>query len=592
MKKTLALFLCLLLLSCTGQTGSTPIPTETPVPTVTPSPTETPAPQHALCGNPVKTLYVAGEFFDATGLYVICADGAIALHTELELPDEPLTAGMTEITLGFRGVSFTCPVTVVEGTAQDAFVSRVSEAEKERAQTAFVRNAQARDMGNRDAEPFAVLCALENPCPDGHVRSRVELVQYIDYHVFYGIESVIVFFDYAVADAEEEVNALYRESGLIAGTASVQMHDTGAGAFQILLRYYRDAFWCAPQYSVNGAYLTPCRKTSERTSFTSPRVTEDGVTVFTTNQAVYALTQGWSIAPVADSPAQALIERADEILTVYGDDAWTDMEKLYHVYLYFADHCVYDSVGDTEAGDVPDPELEPDLLMAQLVSFRADGPLLYGNGACYGFAKAAALLLTLEGFDVTRVVAIEQGCVGRGVFHEGDPFISSHSYLYVHLDGRDLLFDPTFAFAGTSMFGKANVVWYRTPCICLSCEEHRQVYDQFDPDRYAASEAYHPADGSLLGMLTYDGTHGLLVNSKEDGEAYLDAMQTVLAQTDAEYLVTTVLLNAAAFSWDEARAYADILHDVMGHDGYRYVDTPMLIGDQWYYCAMLTAQRD
>lgn len=485
--------------------------------------TKTPDPSgYRLAGQAIKSLYVAGEYFDPTGLYLLSGEEPGEPITEgLTVPQEPLQAGMTEVTLFYRENAFSCPVTVLAGKGAVSFISRVTGKQEQKALEEFLLRSGSECLPNRDAEAFAVSRMLPNPCPDGHIQNRQQLADYMDYHVFYGLGSATVFFDYPCPDPEEELNDLYFRSRLIAGTAALQLHDAGGGVWQILLRYYRDQLFLPQSEGLTGTYLSPYRKQSSRSSYTSPRVRENGITVFTSDQAVYALMQGYDIAPVPGSPAEEAVIRACEILRDYGDESWNDMERLYHILLYFLDSTDYDHSGDNAAGAVPDPELEPDLFVSRLLSFRAEGPLFYGTSACYGFAKAAALLLSLEGFELTRVVSRESGVSGRSICLKNllgsyQDVISTHSYLYVRSGGKDLLFDATYSYAGTVPFGSVTADWFRDPCLCLSCPEHREVYTKLETDWYALSEAYRPGSGARLNEVRMDGGAGLLLQNRKE----------------------------------------------------------------------------
>ena len=578
MKKTSLLFLICLMIQLLGGC-STALPTkeaslpsasipetERLTPSTAPSATEDSSSGKAvisLGGHPVKTLYLAGEFFDPTGLYGIISSpeqDSEQIRTDIVCPQEALTAGTKEVTLSLEDRQFSVPVTVLEG-AGATFTSRTTAKEEEASLERFLSGSDSRVLPNRDAEPFAVLNALPNPCPDGHVTSRDALAAYVDYHVFYGISSVVVWLDYPYTDIEEELNDLYLRSSLVAGTAALSVHDPGTGPLQILLRYYRDLLLEPRREDLKQSFCTPFRKLSSRSAYQSDRVRDDGLTVFTSDQAVYALTKGYDITPVPGSPAEEIIRRAGEVLTQYGDESWSDMERLYHILLFFLDHVSYDHPGEGIAGRVPDPEREPDLLVARLTSFRAEGPLLYGSAACYGFAKAAALLLSLEGYELTRVLAKEPGVPGRSICETtligtyGD-VIGMHSYLYVKMDGKDCLFDPTYSYAGTLSFGADEAAWFRAPCLSLSLSEHREVYTTLLPDLYGSSEAYEPGSGvRLKELLLAEGT-SMLLQSREDLDHFWEALAGEIQDSGSPYAAAVAIVSTSLMSRREIQEEA------------------------------------
>ena len=81
---------------------------------------------------------------------------------------------------------------------------------------------------------------------------------------------------------------------------------------------------------------------------------------------------------------------------------------------------------------------------------------------CYGYAKAYALLLSMEGLDVKRVVAQEKNDTGRSGFNFNAQTgqyteYHMHSYNYVKINGFDYLSDVTYSCAGRVTFGSVNV---------------------------------------------------------------------------------------------------------------------------------------
>ena len=564
-------------------------PPETIPPETAPPETE-PAdnPNCRLGGQPVKTLYVAGEIFDPTGLYVYdCEDASVPFIAKgLKYSQEPLQAGMTEIALSYAGCEFSCPIEVLPGDGIPAFVSRVPEEQEQQALADFFARSGAQSLPNRDSEPFAVQQPLPNPCPDGHVHNLDELAEYVDYHVFYGIGSVTVWLDYEYSDPEQELNRLYWRSELLGGMAALQLHDPGSGPMQILLRYYRDQLFYIPRAQSADQYLSPFRKTSSRSSFSSPRIREDGISVFTTDQAIYALIKGYDIAPAEGSPAKAAIRRAYEILTVYGDENWSDMDRLYHILLYFLDNAGYDDASSSIAGDVPDPELEPDFYSSRLVSFRPDGPLMYGATACYGSSKAAALLLALEGYQVARVVSSENTISGRRITQ--DKQIRTHSYLYVRINGEDLLYDVTYSYAGT---GTAHC--FRDPCLCLSYNEHRELYRGFQRDWYSARNDYRPSSRDRMNEIRLDdGTTGMLLKSKAEWDAFMGVLgQQILAQQGESASATVIVTKQVFGDRRKARQAAlDFCDDYSSH--YSVSLEGSSFSGKEYYTLMITLKKD
>ena len=166
---------------------------------------------------------------------------------------------------------------------------------------------------------------------------------------------------------------------------------------------------------------------------------------------------------------------------------------------------------------------------ARLISFKAEGPLLYEVGACFGYAKAAVLLLGLEGIETHRVVAFDYRLSGRSCLpYFSGSRIALHSYLYLRIDGYDYIYDPTYVgesslSVGDSVTGeRVFLSIYRDFCIGLTFDEHRKIWGGPYPDKdvYAASDEYNPGSYRYLTEFTYDGTHDLIFSTAEEARDY------------------------------------------------------------------------
>ena len=520
--------------------------------------------------GPVKTVYVAGETFDATGLLMktVSPSGKVeACFGPDSVPDEPLTAGQTSVDVLFGGKTYPVGITVVEGTA-GSFQSFYTNAEAEKKQSDF--SSQVQTMPNRTFQSFDALNMLQNPHPDGQVENLDELTDYLDYHLFYGIGSVILHAYCGDEAFEIELGKYYYRSKLCASFAAVQYQPLGNGWMQVLFRYYPDDWlFCPGDGALTSEFLSvPFFEPSEKrdSDYRFARLdSRNGITVWSSDQLVFALSKGYDVSPVSGSPAEAVINKAKSILIRLNGDDLTAFEKMYNISLWFVRNVQYDHTGEVLASHVCDFEMEPDQFSARFVSFRAEGPLFYGNSVCYGFAKANTVLLALEGLDVTRVVGKDKQTKGRspyifdndtGAYEE---IFSIHSYNYVTIDGKQYLSDPTFAYAGNLQMDADKATWYRNFCVGLSKEDHANVYKDYEPDAVSSSPDYDPGSFNQLTAFTYPSGSGLssaTVRSEQELRDYVAYLKSASEQSSCAYCSAAIPVAKSAFGQAELQELA------------------------------------
>ncbi len=512
--------------------------------------------------EPVKTVYAAGETFDTTGLYMKTVSPSWSVESRFgpdEEPSEPLTAGQTSVDVLFGGKAYPVSVTVVPGNA-NAFRSFYTNAEAEQKLADF--SAQVQTVANKTFQSFEILNKLPNPHPDGYVADLNELTDYLDYHLFYGIGSVILHAYCGDEAFEKELDGYYYRSKLCASFAAVQYQPLGNGWMQVLFRYYPDDWLFCPG---DGAYTSeflsvPFFEPSEKrdSGYRYARLDgKNGITVWSSDQLVFALSNGYDVSPVSGSPAETVVNKAKSVLKDLNGDDLTPFKKMYNIALWFVRNVQYDHTGEVLASHVCDFEMEPDQFASRFVSFRAEGPLLYGNSVCYGFAKANTVLLALEGLDVTRVVGKDKQTKGRspyifdtelGAYEE---IFSIHSYNYVTVDGKQYLSDPTFAYAGNLQMDADKATWYRNFCVGLSKEDHANVYKDYEPDAVSSSPDYNPGSFNQLTAFTYssaDGPRPATVRSEQDLRAYISYLKTASANSSSAYCSACIPVSGSAFT--------------------------------------------
>ena len=405
---------------------------------------------------------------------------------------------------------------------------------------------------------------LPAPASLDRAASREELLAIADYHAFYRESGFTVTLGYPASDAEEELTYLARTSDLLPSLCSVS-GSLSAGVLTVSLIFYPETYLVSPRDVVQATVLGG-ENTLPKGEDTLPGINaENGVSVWDTDQLSYALAHGYAVSPIAGSPAAELVEAAQTILSDIVDDTMTDRQIAYRVYRWLVENAAYDYNGDRQASRSLDAAYKPDMIPARMASFRAEGPILHGIGVCFGYAKAAAVLLGLEGLDVTKVVSFAiRGYleyVGGRAWAFGDT-IEVHSYNYIRIDGYDYLFDLSFAKDGKLQVRRSDDISVTDTvgatkdfCVGLSKEEQCTYYSEFPDDPYADSSDYNPGSFHYLSAITYDGTHSLLLNTQAEAQAYYDYLLANEFSGAAEYRTVTLFFAAGAYSQSQLNAF-------------------------------------
>ena len=405
---------------------------------------------------------------------------------------------------------------------------------------------------------------LPAPASLDRAASREALIAIADYHAFYREGGFSVTLDYPASDAEAELTYLARTSDLLPSLCSVS-GSLSAGVLTVSLIFYPETTLVSPRDVVQATVLGG-ENTPPNGIDTLPGIDlENGVSVWDSEQLSYALSHGYAVSPIAGSPAAELVEAAETILKSIVDDTMTDRQIAYRVYRWLVENAAYDYGGDRQASRSLDAAYKPDMIPARMASFRAEGPLLYGIGVCFGYAKAASVLLGLEGLDVTKVVSFAiKGYleyVGGRAWAFGDT-IEVHSYNYIRIDGYDYLFDLSFAKDGKLQVRRSDDLSVTDTlggtkdfCVGLSKEEQCTYYSEFPDDPYANSSDYNPGSFHYLSAITYDGTHTLLLSTQAEAQAYYDYLLANVFTGEPEYRTVTLFFAAGAYSQSQLNAF-------------------------------------
>ena len=403
-------------------------------------------------------------------------------------------------------------------------------------------------------------------------ETRAELLEIVNWHAFYRESGFSVTLGYAASDVDEELNYLWRNSDLLASQCSL-FGTLENGVLTVDLKFYEEKYLATPRYTTPAEYIG-VETTPPTGAETFPGLDpEHGVSVWDSEQACYALAHGYAISPIPGSPAQSIVNVAKTILAEIVDDSMTEWQIAYRVYLWLMNHAVYDQAEHWAGGATlrkADVAKESEAISSRLISFKAEGPLLYEIGACFGFAKASVLLLGLEGIELRRVVAFDYTLPGRScILPRNGSSIAIHSYLYLRVGGYDYIFDPTHVGESTLTVGSKKISVYREFSIGLSFEEHRKIWrsNYPDPDFYAATDEYNSGLYNYLTALTYDGTHDLLLSDKTEAQRYYDFLLETVFSKEPEFRTVTLFYS----TWNTQMEYQ--LDQFLKNTGVPYATT-------------------
>ena len=420
---------------------------------------------------------------------------------------------------------------------------------------------------------------LPAPSNLSYAADRGELVKIVNWHAFYRESGFSVRLGYAATDVETELNYLWRHSDLLASQCALY-GSLKSGVLTVELKFYPESYLAVPRYTTPATFLgveTDAPNGKDTLPGLDPA---RGVSVWDSEQACYALANGYKISPIPGSPAETLVNRAETILSEIVDDTMTEWQIAYRVFLWLMNHTAYDNEPEHWAGtvDKADRAKESEALSSRVISFKAEGPLLYEIGVCFGYAKASALLLGLEGIELRRVVAFSDKLdPGRCCIIPNSQTIAAHSYLYLRIDGYDYIYDPTYVGDSKMTVAGTDISVYSEFCIGLSFEAHRRaVFGRYYPndDFFSETDEYHPGSYNYLTELTYDGKHDLLLSSMYEANLYYDYLLETVFTQPAEYRTVTLLYDNVTYS-DWQTRYKPKLLEFLNATGvpYRYADT-------------------
>ena len=418
---------------------------------------------------------------------------------------------------------------------------------------------------------------LPAPAKLAYAANRDELVKIVNWYAFYRKSGFSVRLGYSASSAEEELDYLWRHSDLLASQCALY-GSLKNEKLTVDLKFYPESYLAVPRYTTPAKYIAVETAPPTGTDTLPGLDPEHGVSVWDSEQACYALANGYKISPIPGSPAESLVETAKSILAGLVDDTMTEWQIAYRVYVWLLENAAYDQA-EHWAGNIDsaDRAKESEALSARVIGFKAEGPLLYGVGACFGFAKASVLLLGLEGINVRRVVAFSTKLPsGRCCIIQNSKSIAIHSYLYLRIGEYDYIYDPTFVGESKQTVAGANISVYSDFAIGMSFDEHRKVFGSTYPEKdfYAATEEYNPGSYHYLTELKYDGWRDLLLSSTYEAKKYYDYLLETVFSQPAEYRTVTLFYNNVTYADWQTRFKPQLIEflDATGVP-YRYVDS-------------------
>ena len=397
--------------------------------------------------------------------------------------------------------------------------------------------------------------------PNETVNNFNELVYAIEYANFYHLPSITVKFGtgYTYETAQKEFNKAFYASRLTPHVSSFKTNATN-DTYTVTFLYNEYAAtryknYAAEQYfGMPTIYQIEQNPTAKITNL-SYTPTNGQLDVYNSDQLLFALYNGYEPVAAPGSVAAILLATAEGILTDIIHVGMTDIQKIYAVNDYLISSCVYDSFGDDLACAYFADEAEyPGKLSSLFCSFYAEGPLLYHQGACAGFAKAASLLLSLIGVNHQRVTgghADLDATINNKSLEDGYWY---HEYNYYITDGgKYYVCDPTYSYGGYDIeFNGVNYSFpIRKDAVALTREEWGTIYadlndivSQFEPAKLGTEEL------NFANQIYIDSTHTICVKNVTEFEEAYNAARTALSAYKAANSITEPRLYRLSFFMD------------------------------------------
>lgn len=356
------------------------------------------------------------------------------------------------------------------------------------------------------------------PEPDTTITSNEKLRYVFDYASFYKLPSISLTFDSSFCASSKIGQCLNKQWWAASSTQEVLGFSKVITNNKVDLTFYYNDDTCSyvgknndlsacstipySFYTINGEGI----RSVDNSVFPYQTKNKKGdIDVYNSNQLIYCLMNGYNPICIKDSGAEKIFNRAKQILNGIINDKMIEAEKALAINSYLISNCVY-AYEDEEfmyyASEEATFKNFPDIIASNFASSFAEGPLFDYAGICQGFARAYALLATIEGIETVKVsssgIDIDETdticCVSI------DTSFDSHGYCYNKIDGKYYVADPTYCCAGTiysNTGGEINV--YRFPTVLLSEKHWFDTYGNIIKEDYFAEES-----ASQIALEDYD----------------------------------------------------------------------------------------
>lgn len=442
---------------------------------------------------PVKLTYYVGEDLDLTGLnvFAIYEDESRKKINLYSVDKETLDLNDTIVTITYMDLHTSFNITVLEVEENEDVYNEIK--------SVLTTNIDKQIAVNKFYNDKVVyINKIENPCTDGVIDNRNELLKYIEYNAFYYIKDFDIDMNYNFTNIQTELDFVYWNSNYFAGNIGLDGTLIDGQTHNIKLKYYSENKYNTTSFDkdVQNAVITSLDaiivndKRDDDHEFAYEKL-DNKVDVYNSTQLEYALENGYGVNIIENSPAAILIDRIENILKdIIGDDM-SEIQKLRQIYFWITQNAVYDYAGDEFSGLVSDKIKNSDKYASQFASFFADGVILYGNGVCHGFARAYNIMMLIEGIETVRVLGKRTESTGRTTIInlDGNEAYYTHGYNYVTIDEKLYLSDVTYAYGGTLMKDEGEIGVFRNSALLYSKELHSNLYINMT-DPISSSSSY------------------------------------------------------------------------------------------------------
>lgn len=243
------------------------------------------------------------------------------------------------------------------------------------------------------------------------INSYTELVALLEYVCFYNkgnINFTLTYSSFTQEDLKEEMRSSIKDSKYPnLGTIGYSTYPDGKVGYFTLedsgKTYEGDLLVADPTkaYTLDQPTyaLSVSVKNKRANDFDNFKINKISKTlsVYSSNELVYALEIGVRPVPQSGSPAEVVYNKAKSILRNIVSDDMTDIEKARAIYEYISLNIQYDNYA-VESASVMNSWVQYD-------SWQVEGALLNGVAVCDGISKAYLVLAKIENIPTIRIVS-------------------------------------------------------------------------------------------------------------------------------------------------------------------------------------------